>query len=144
MNYIKKLERELETKKAQLKAFEDGLQSLYGYLNSPKFQGIENNFVNPADIFLRLRETETQVSEIERFYRAIPFSLAEIKKAFNKVQNPSDWKAPISATIKENEREVMAEAIKFYTATEAHFRPAGPGLLSVYAKGYRLGPAGDH
>ena len=65
MNYIKKLEKELETKKAQLKAYREGLLSLYGYLNSPKFQGIENNFVNPADIFLRLRETEAQVFDLE-------------------------------------------------------------------------------
>lgn len=72
------------------------------------------------------------------------FDLDEIREAFDQVANPADWKAPISAQIKENERMVVAAAIEFYTATIAHFTKAGPNLLNVIAKGYHLGPAGDH
>jgi hypothetical protein len=71
----------------------------------------------------------------------------EHDRFFSKVCNPDDWKAPIDSLCHESEREATAKAIIFFTATEPTFTPlqVGPrGWLRVTAKGYRMGPAGDH
>jgi hypothetical protein len=71
-----------------------------------------------------------------------PFTHEEVDAAFRLVSSRKDWKAPISATIPEAEREVVAFAVHFFTATEARFSP-GPDAdtLRVAADGYRAGPA---
>lgn len=68
----------------------------------------------------------------------------ELQQAFRTVCNPEDWKAPINAVIKFENRNLVAEAISFMTATEATFENLGAGRLRVRSVGYRNGPAGDH
>ena len=70
------------------------------------------------------------------------FTEAEMEKAFALVSPVEHWKAPISAEISEEMREVVTEAIAYYTASEAVFAEAGPGRLYVTAIGYWAGPAG--
>ena len=68
-----------------------------------------------------------------------------LKNAFDKVKNNSDWKKPIRATIKIGDREIVAEAIYYYTSTNATFSsvPKNSKFIKVRAPGYRNGPAGD-
>ena len=68
----------------------------------------------------------------------------EMKRAFDLVKNPIDWKAPIHAVIEEDERYTVSSAIIFYTATVPVFEDIGEGKLQVIADGYRNGPAGDY
>ena len=65
MKFINRLQNENEKLKKQIQAYEDGLTAIMAYLNSEKFQGIENNFVNPSDIFLRINEMKQKVTDIE-------------------------------------------------------------------------------
>lgn len=70
---------------------------------------------------------------------------ADLKAAFDLVANPSDWKAPISGDVKEDLKDVVREAVIFYTATVPEFGPSSfSGYVHVKAAGYRAGPAGDH
>ncbi len=76
-----------------------------------------------------------------------------LRTAFELVENPCDWRAPIAkfVTIETLGHagvtiEDVKEAVAFYTATEATvefspFAKAGAGYV-VTAKGYRAGPAG--
>jgi len=68
----------------------------------------------------------------------------KLKPLFDSICDPKDWKAPIKAYVRDFKRADIAEAIVFYTATEAAFEDAGNGWLKVTAPGYRMGPAGDH
>ena len=56
MKYINILQIQNEVQKKQLEEYEKGLMDIMRYLNSDKFHGIENNFVNPNDIILRINE----------------------------------------------------------------------------------------
>lgn len=73
---------------------------------------------------------------------AARFSEADLKGALNKVIPPGDWKGPIDAMIDEKDRDVVTEAIIYYTATSPSFYVQSSGLLRVMADGYRNGPAG--
>ena len=65
--------------------------------------------------------------------------------AFKKVQNAKHWKDPIDAFIDEGDRDVVREAITYFTGTTAEFAPVtGTNQLRVRAIGYRMGPCGDH
>jgi hypothetical protein len=64
--------------------------------------------------------------------------------AFLQVQPKAHWKDPIDAIIAAKDREIVAEAIEFFTATKASFEIRWDGRLHVTAPGYRAGPAGDH
>ena len=64
MNYIQKLQDTVEKQAVEIRALRAVLQNIREYLDSPKFQGVENNFVNPADIRLRISEGLRHVSEI--------------------------------------------------------------------------------
>lgn len=78
---------------------------------------------------------------------------ASVRAAFEKVENKDHWKGPIDAVIDAKDRNIVAFAIEFYTATTATFRPvkAGEfavgmadevaGRLRVTAPGYWAGPA---
>jgi len=79
------------------------------------------------------------------------YSEAELRLAFDRVCNASDWKAPIRNAVSATELAITLYAIEFFTATKAKARPisllcgvAGsvPGYV-VEAAGYRAGPAGD-
>jgi hypothetical protein len=70
-----------------------------------------------------------------------PEKLESLEQAFNSVCNRDDWKAPIETVIFPADQAIVAEAIAFYTATEAVFIKQG-NMLLVKALGYRNGPAG--
>jgi hypothetical protein len=82
-----------------------------------------------------------------------------LKAAFELVETKGDWKAPIESYCTTDEVKIIAEAIKFFTATEAHFDyigvystpdggatrfKVGDHIMKVRADGYRKGPAGDN
>lgn len=68
-----------------------------------------------------------------------------LAQAFDKVHNPTDWKAPIFAKVKAEELSVTIAAIEYYTSTtvRTHKDPFSE-LWIVDSIGYRRGPAGDH
>jgi hypothetical protein len=57
LNHIVKLQR-------QVAEYKDSIDELRGYLNSDKFAW-PNNHVNTADIFLRLREMDERLADID-------------------------------------------------------------------------------
>jgi hypothetical protein len=78
---------------------------------------------------------------------------------FDLVKNKEHWKNPINSYCTTDEVKLVAEAIHFFTATEAHFDyigivlqkqadatrfKIGDHIMKVRADGYRKGPAGDH
>lgn len=69
------------------------------------------------------------------------YNREELATAFQKVQDKAHWKNPIKSTCTKDELEVVAEAIIYFTATEASFQPIGIDLFKVTAPGYWAGPA---
>ena len=86
--------------------------------------------------------TEVQASQPPR---AIGYRLAQLAAAFDRVMNPRDWKAPIRSVIPEAERDVVDQAVRWFTNTDPVFEPAPgrPDCLVVVALGYQLGLAQD-
>lgn len=73
-----------------------------------------------------------------------------LKKAFDTVCDPNDWKGPIDCFVTADNVAVVVAAIQFYTATTPKVeavkdnRTANSTLFRVKSEGYRKGPAGDH
>lgn len=70
----------------------------------------------------------------------------QLKMAFELVQDPSDWRAPINKVIGiDNNFRLIDEAIRYFTGTHASFlRFTSDGIEKVVVKaiGYRNGPCG--
>jgi len=67
----------------------------------------------------------------------------QLKTAFERVQDPADWKAAIDAEVPEAEVSHTVAAIEFYTGTEVQQLPATqPGMVRITSVGYRNGPCG--
>lgn len=74
------------------------------------------------------------------------YTYEQLRDAFDKTQNPNDWKAPIYATIPAGKLAVTITAITYFTLTSVTVKP-DPGsqkFFVVESIGYRAGPAGDH
>ena len=73
------------------------------------------------------------------------YTVEQMKKAFDAVANPNDWKAPIAASMTGESVNVVVAAIKFYTATVPEVTlDVATMRYHVHSDGYRNGPAGDH
>jgi len=68
----------------------------------------------------------------------------QLKYVFKNVCDENDWKEPIIAIIDKNDWEIVRKAIVFMTATLPVITAETAIKYSIYAEGYRLGPAGDH
>lgn len=70
---------------------------------------------------------------------------AEIRAAFERVENPNHWKDPVDCIVRDTdqaERDLIAFAINFFTATEASWSRVGQtSVWRVRAAGYYAGPA---
>lgn len=65
------------------------------------------------------------------------YSRAELKAAFDLVCNKDNWKLPIKGRISTEKRDIVREAIIFYTGSVPTFTDSVlPGNLVVRAKGY--------
>jgi hypothetical protein len=69
------------------------------------------------------------------------YRLDELAASFDRVMNPRDWQAPIRSVIAAAERQVVEQAVLWFTHTAAEFEPApgDSGRLIITALGYRLG-----
>lgn len=77
------------------------------------------------------------------------YTQAELQHAFDRVRNPTDWKAPIASNVLDSQMDITIAAIVHFTATSPGFVPAGKNdkgesIYHVTSIGYRAGPAGDH
>ena len=73
------------------------------------------------------------------------YSQDQLKKAFDAVCDPKDWKGPIAAVMQGELVNVVVEAIKHYTATVPDVQlDVSTMRYLVTSPGYRMGPAGDH
>ena len=74
----------------------------------------------------------------------------ELTAAFEAVQDPADWKAPICVALAPTVNiALVVAAIEFYTATTPRVSlrlctATTPTRIIVESEGYRAGPAGDH
>lgn len=85
-----------------------------------------------------------------------PYTREELKEAFDKVKAKTHWKDPIKSWCLAKDKDVIYEAVIYYTATVPEFSSfrtlnkrwrgfnVGDEICFVTADGYRLGPAGDH
>ena len=71
----------------------------------------------------------------------------QLKEAFEKVQNKDHWKNPIDAVIPKQAMDITADAIHFFTGTQAFFssnrltlKEVQDGCVRVTAIGYYAGP----
>ncbi len=90
---------------------------------------------------------EAEIREQEKVQEYKGYKVAEIRRAFEALCDPQDWKAPICAWIPHQLFGLAAVAVEFFTCTELKV-VGGPepltGRILVQADGYRMGPAGDH
>ena len=66
---------------------------------------------------------------------------SELTEAFDKVQNPVDWKGRVCGLIPKEAEEITREAIAFFTATEMRIIASDDTQIVIEADGYRAGPA---
>lgn len=68
-----------------------------------------------------------------------PVTVAELRAAFEKVENPADWKRPVSAVVDAEVVALTVEAVKFFQGDDPAVMPAAkfPGLYRVVSKGYQ-------
>jgi hypothetical protein len=65
MNYIKQLQNKVESMNTTLKNISEIENELRRYLNSDKFQGFENKFVNPDDVLRYLEPLRNEILNSE-------------------------------------------------------------------------------
>lgn len=56
MNYIKQLQEENAAKEKQLAEIQENINCFLTYLNSPKFQGADKNWICATEVVDKLRE----------------------------------------------------------------------------------------
>ncbi|GEM_PF-2845850 len=88
-------------------------------------------------------EARALEAEANQEYRG--HTIANMRKAFDLLADPDDWRAPIDAWIDHRAYGLAAAAVEFFTCTELQII-GGPqpltGRILVHADGYRMGPAG--
>ena len=73
-----------------------------------------------------------------------------LRKAFDQVCDPNDWRGPIDALVPLTSSDIYVQAVEFMTATKptlklsGHYGSDGHLMLRLQSVGYRAGPAGDH
>jgi hypothetical protein len=72
------------------------------------------------------------------------FTDQQLKATFDSICDPLDWKAPIDGYCKIEDMEIVYQAIKHHTGTQATFLPASRNRMRVISEGYRNGPCGDY
>ena len=77
----------------------------------------------------------------------IPESLLEDKEenysaVFDLVKNPKDWRTEVLVRVPEAAESVVNSAIIYYTATHGNVSNRKDGWVTIFAEGYRMGPAG--
>lgn len=73
-----------------------------------------------------------------------PYTVAELRKAFEAVQDPDDWRAEIDAWIDHEDYNVTNAAITFFTGAEIDAVTQVTPIkgMGIHAVGYRNGPCG--
>jgi len=56
MNYIKKLEQDKKDQKKLIEKIESELTAFMSYLNSDKFAGFDNNYINATEALTRVHD----------------------------------------------------------------------------------------
>lgn len=94
-----------------------------------------------------IEEIEAEIREAEKHREYQGFTIADLRKTFEALQNPDDWRSPIDAWIPRQLYEIARVAVDYFTATSLDV-VGGPqpisGKILVHSDGYRMGPAGDH
>jgi hypothetical protein len=112
----------------------------------------QNNNLNLEDAMSTLSVTDRLKRETDRLQRRMDrqvgtvinghkVTVGALRKAFDLVCDPKDWKEPIHAVIPRKRWEITREAIIFFTATEPWIVSDLGNLLVIHAIGYRRGPA---
>jgi len=88
-------------------------------------------------------EEERIGAEAHQEYKG--YKVADIRRVFDSLADPEDWRAPISRWIPHDIVGIAQVAVEYFTCTELKV-VAGPqaltGYVLVQADGYRNGPAG--
>jgi hypothetical protein len=110
--------------------------------------------IGPLHFYISVEEAGEVAKQLLNVVAEIPteepevvpgYTRTALKKAFDAVADPDDWKAPIEATIHQSMLDVTAKAIWFFTGTSCRERVRwNDGRVAIEATGYRMGPAGDH
>lgn len=86
-----------------------------------------------------VRETELDQTVVYRGYTRL-----NLKIAFDRVKDPTDWKAAITADLRADQIPLVRAAVEFFTATELRTTRFDPATCRYHVEsvGYRMGPAG--
>jgi hypothetical protein len=72
------------------------------------------------------------------------YTAEDLKTAFDKVADPTDWKNPFVADVILSDLGVTLAAIEHYTACPVYYVKQVGNVFTLRCDGYRMGPAGDH
>ena len=90
---------------------------------------------------------EQAAMEAEETQEYRGYTVADLRKTFNALTDPKDWKGPICAWIPASLFGEASAAVEFFAAASLKIT-GGPQLLTgrilVESDGYQMGPAGDH
>jgi hypothetical protein len=71
--------------------------------------------------------------------RSTGYRFEQLAAAFDRVRDPRDWKAPIRSVIPASDRDVVEQAVLWFTAAAPAFQavPGETDRLEITAPGYR-------
>lgn len=97
------------------------------------------------EIDRRLAQIETDsLAQVVGVVLGVPVTRAELRQAFDRVADLSNWKNRIDATVYADrvELEMIREAVVFFTGSVAHFARLGDALPGSAHRPYRVRAAG--
>ena len=86
-----------------------------------------------ANDLCRIYEEEKGSSPVN-LYKG--YTEAELREAFEQIQDKEDWKNPIKAVIKSYEFSKFEAAVEFFTSSQLEIVERGVNQFRVYASGY--------
>lgn len=97
------------------------------------------------DVQAMLADLARDIAEHEATQRYKGYTVADLRTVFDRLCDPTDWKAPITARVAGEAVLVTVAAIEFFTATSPRVALDTQRMTYVISsEGYRQGPAGDH
>lgn len=71
------------------------------------------------------------------FANGAPVKIAALRKAFESIEDRSNWKGPINVVIPVIDVELVVESIKFFHADDPKVIYVGDGTARIEGKGYQ-------
>ena len=102
-----------------------------------------SNYRNPSYPYVppKLEAKLSPEDEARFVLNGVTYFAGDLRRTWNEVKNPGDWKAEVSALVPLHRADAVEAAIVYFTATEVKRTEVIDGKILLESVGYRRGPA---